>query len=76
MDKTPIDNLREKLKALNIERDSVIMEKGLAARDNNDLRENFAYDYWEQKEKQLTFRIHRLIKEIDEIAKENRKTKS
>lgn len=64
-----LDQLRKKLKALREERDRVILEKGLAGRDNNDLRENFAYDYWEEKERVATTRILNIIKEIEELAK-------
>ena len=37
-----IDNLREKLNELRKLRDNATMEKGLAAEENKDLRENFA----------------------------------
>lgn len=71
MEKTQVDLLREKLVALNREREDIILEKGLAARDNNDLRENFAYDYWSDKERVVTARIHALIREIGDITKQN-----
>ena len=48
------------------------MEKGLTARDNNDLRENAAYDYWCEKEAVATAKILNLIKEIEELAKNGR----
>ncbi len=54
------------------EQDFIIMEKGLTARDNNDLRENAAYDYWCEKEAVATAKILNLIKEIEELAKNGR----
>ena len=75
MEKTQIELLREKLTALNKEREEIILEKGLAARDNNDLRENFAYDYWSEKERVATARIHALSKEIEEIYTSSRSDK-
>ena len=71
MEETPVDQLRKKLKRLQTERDEIILEKGLAARDNNDLRENFAYDYWENKERMLTIRIHKVIQEILDLTKKD-----
>lgn len=69
---TQIDQLRQKLIELNKMRDAAIFEKGQAARENNDLRENFAYDYWCQQEDNYTTRIHELIKEIDLLARQGR----
>ncbi len=64
-----LEELRQKLGALQKEREAAILEKGLQAQDNNDLRENFAYILWEQKEHMLTSKIHNLIREIEHIAK-------
>jgi transcription elongation GreA/GreB family factor len=63
-DKTKIDELREELSKLRKKRDRIILEKGLIARDNNDLRENSTYDYWDQIERNVTSRIYRIIEEI------------
>lgn len=64
-----MDLLREKLSDLRKQRDNAAMEKGLAAEENKDLRENFAYDYWDTQERNITFRIHGIMEEIDELAK-------
>ncbi len=59
-----IENLRQKITELKQELADATFEKGLAADENKDLRENFAYDYWDQKERVLLNRIHGLIREI------------
>jgi transcription elongation GreA/GreB family factor len=66
---TKIDQLRAELVTLRKEREKVTIEKGLIAQDNKDLRENAAYDYWEQKERNITSRIHKIIQEIEERSK-------
>ena len=71
---TKIDQLRAKLISRRKERDKITFEKGMAARDNNDLRENFAYDYWLEKEFVITARILNITKEIEDTAKEQTKT--
>jgi transcription elongation GreA/GreB family factor len=63
------ENLREKIKELKKELEKVTFEKGLIAEENKDLRENSAYDYWDQKETNLIIRIHRIMKEISERLK-------
>jgi hypothetical protein len=65
--KTQIEILREKIHELNKEREHATLQKGLAAEENKDLRENFDYDLWEQKETMLTVRIHNLIREIESL---------
>ncbi len=67
-----LEQLRQKLKELRTEREAITMEKGLVARENNDLRENFAYDYWCEKEHVITTQIHKLMEEIDGIARKNK----
>ena len=69
MTKTKIDELRDKLILLRKQRDAAVLQKGLAARENNDLRENFAYDYWEMQERNLTSRILEITFEIEGLAK-------
>ncbi|RJR27968.1 hypothetical protein C4561_00475 [candidate division WWE3 bacterium] len=64
-----IELLRKQIKELLQEREKATLEKGLAAEDNKDLRENFAYDYWAQKEFALTSKIRKLTAEIDRLAK-------
>jgi hypothetical protein len=61
--------LRKELVRLREERTKATMEKGLAAEDNKDLRENATYDFWEQKEYVLTARIISIMDEIDKLAK-------
>ena len=68
MEETKIDKLRTELINLREERKTVILEKGLAAEENKDLRENSAYDYWFEQEAQVTARILRLTKMIEELA--------
>jgi len=60
-----VDILRKQLIKLQKEREEITLEKGLAARDNNDLRENFAYDYWVSQEELITARIFATLKEIE-----------
>lgn len=71
-----IELLRQKIKELNKERDKAIFEKGLAADENKDLRENFAYDYWFEKEMNISAKISGLIREIERIAKKNSSIKA
>lgn len=59
-----VDELRNKITELKKELTQTTLEKGLSAEDNKDLRENFAYDYWDQKERILLNRIHALMAEI------------
>ena len=61
------ETLRQKLKFLREEREKAMLEKGLAAEDNKDLRENFAYDYWEQQETNISAQIFQITKEIEEL---------
>ena len=78
MEKTKIDNLREELIKLRKERSQIILEKGFAAEENKDLRENSAYDYWFEKEMQITSRIYHItnmIQELSKKSKENKKSK-
>lgn len=70
---TEIDQLRDKLVELRKERDTIMYEKGLAAQDNNDLRENSTYDYWLEKEFNITHRIMTITQEILQRAKESQK---
>lgn len=64
-----IEKLREQIKKLSAEREKAQLEKGFAAEDNKDLRENFAYDYWVSREDLLTAKIGNLIKEIIRLTK-------
>lgn len=68
MEETKIDKLRKELIKLREERIQVILEKGLAAEENKDLRENFAYDYWFEKECGMNARIMCVTQMIDEIS--------
>jgi transcription elongation GreA/GreB family factor len=71
MEETKIDKLRNELIALRKERESIIFEKGLAAEDNKDLRENSTYDYWFEKEILANARITLLIKMIGDLSKKD-----
>ncbi len=57
------------------ERAKVIFEKGLAAEENKDLRENFAYDYWFEKECQMKARIIQVVDMIEEISSKSKPKK-
>ena len=67
--KTKMNLLRKELVELRKEREKITIEKGLIAQDNKDLRENAAYDHWEQKERNVTSRIYKIIQEIEERSK-------
>ena len=69
MQESSIEKLREKIAELKKDLETVTFEKGLAAEDNKDLRENSAYDYWDQKESILIIRIHKIMREITDKAK-------
>ncbi|MBW6441801.1 hypothetical protein K0B04_02730 [Patescibacteria group bacterium] len=73
MKETKIDKLRKELIELRKERDKIIFEKGMAANENKDLRENSAYDYWFEKEMQITSRINHIISMIEEGSKNKKK---
>lgn len=68
MEETKIDKLRNELIHLREERAKIIFEKGLAAEENKDLRENSSYDFWFNKECLMNSRIARIINMIQEIA--------
>ena len=72
MEETKIDKLRNELIKLREERKAVILEKGLAAEENKDLRENFTYDYWFEKEAQATARIAHVTEMIEELSKKDK----
>ena len=75
MEETKIDKLRKELIELRKERDKIIFEKGMAANENKDLRENSAYDYWFEKEMQITSRINHIMSMIEEESKDNKEVK-
>jgi transcription elongation GreA/GreB family factor len=75
MEETKIDKLRNELIKLRKERAEVIFEKGLAAEENKDLRENFAYDYWFEKECQMNARIIQVTNMIEEISEKSKPKK-
>lgn len=75
MEETKIDKLRNELGKLREERMKVIFEKGLAAEENKDLRENFAYDYWFEKECQTNARIMQVVDMIEEISNKSKPKK-
>lgn len=65
-----IKKLREELARLREQREKVVLEKGLIAQDNKDLRENFAYDRLVEREHALTSKINGVISEIYELSKD------
>lgn len=71
-----IEDLRQRIKKLTEEMEVAVFEKGLAAEENKDIRENFAYDYWHEKELSLVARIHKLMKEIKEMSPKKIKPKA
>ena len=68
---TKIEKLREKISQLKKELERATLEKGLAAEENKDLRENSMYDSWEEKETMYTIRIHKMMKEIRDLTPKN-----
>lgn len=70
--KTKLDLLREELAKMRAMRAKYQMEKGLAAEHNKDLRENADYDYWHEREQNMTIRILRLTKEISDLVESRR----
>ncbi|MFC1722293.1 hypothetical protein ACFL0C_01450 [Patescibacteria group bacterium] len=71
---TEIQGLRRVLIKLMKERERVQFEKGQAAEHNKDLRENSDYDYWLQKEMNLTVRIKRVSAEIEVLYSNKKKS--
>lgn len=74
-EKSKVDRLRDDLAELRKKRIKITMEKGFAAEENKDLRENFAYDYWVQQEEVINARIGTVIELIGELTKKNTKPK-
>ncbi|HLD51230.1 hypothetical protein A3K34_01070 [candidate division WWE3 bacterium RIFOXYC1_FULL_40_10] len=64
-EKTKIEELRERIAELQEERKHVILEKGLSAQENNDLRENAQYDFWDRKEHNYNSRIAKLTHDLE-----------
>jgi len=60
--------LRVELRRLRAKRDEIILEKGLAGRDDNDLRENSLYEYLRQQEELYTFLIIKTLQEIKRLS--------
>lgn len=76
MEETKIDKLRKELIKLRRERDKIIFEKGMAAEENKDLRENSVYDYWFEKEMQINSRINHTILMIEDLSPKKKKVSS
>jgi len=74
---TKLEQLQKELADLRKTRQKVILEKGEAAEDNKDLRENGAYIALEEREHYYTSKIHKVIRDLDNLtrkpAKEIRK---
>ncbi|KKS29478.1 MAG: hypothetical protein UV83_C0003G0086 [candidate division WWE3 bacterium GW2011_GWE2_43_18] len=64
-----VDRLRERLTEQRKKLEEASFEKGMAAEENKDLRENFAYDYWVSQEQLITARIFATLKEIEHLTK-------
>jgi len=69
MEETKAETLRHIITKFRKELEKATLEKGLAAEDNKDLRENFAYDYWDDKERMITIRIGKVLKELSDLTK-------
>lgn len=76
MEETKIDKLRNELIKLREERSRIIFEKGMAAEENKDLRENFVYDYWYEKECQVNGRISHIRETIYELSNKDKPSKA
>jgi len=70
---TDIELLRAKLRKLREKKDAIILEKGMAAEDNNDLRENSLYDYLVQQEDMYSSMIVGVLKEIKRLSEKGKK---
>ncbi|KKS07049.1 hypothetical protein A3K01_02950 [candidate division WWE3 bacterium RIFOXYD1_FULL_43_17] len=68
-----VERLRERLSEQRKKLEEASFEKGLAAEENKDLRENFAYDYWVSQEQLVTARIFATLKEIEHLTKKPEK---
>lgn len=68
-----VERLRERLSEQRKKLEEASFEKGLAAEENKDLRENFAYDYWVSQEQLITARIFATLKEIEHLTKKPKK---
>ncbi|KKS31462.1 hypothetical protein A2380_03695 [candidate division WWE3 bacterium RIFOXYB1_FULL_43_24] len=68
-----VERLRERLSEQRKKLEGATFEKGLAAEENKDLRENFAYDYWVSQEQLITARIFATLKEIEHLTKKPEK---
>ena len=68
-----VDRLRERLTEQRKKLEEASFEKGLAAEENKDLRENFAYDYWVSQEELITARIFATLKEIEHLTRKPEK---
>jgi transcription elongation GreA/GreB family factor len=66
---TKLEQLQAELSKFRKERDVIIFEKGLLAEDNKDLRENGAYIAMEEREHYYTAKIHKTIRDIEELTK-------
>jgi hypothetical protein len=74
-DEQILEEIRSEIRKLQKEREIAILEKGLCAQFNNDLRENSQYDYWVDKEYYYSFKIQTLIKKADTIQQKKNKAK-
>lgn len=68
--------LRNDVSKLRAQREQIVLEKGLIAREDGDLRENGAYIALEQKEHALTSKINAILSDIIEISKEHQASKN
>ncbi|MBN1162140.1 30S ribosomal protein S2 [Patescibacteria group bacterium] len=73
--RSKINQLRDQLSELKKKREEVILERGKAAEGNKDLRENAAFDYLDQEERNVASQINMLMKEIGKLAKKEKSDK-
>lgn len=65
-----IESLREDLKKLREKLAEVTLQKGLAAQDDKDLRENANYEYWLNQEYITMGRIRTTMELISKLAQD------
>jgi len=70
---TKLEQLQSELAKLRRERDVVIFEKGMAADDSKDLRENGVYIAMEERENYYTAKIYKTIRETENLTRKPKK---
>lgn len=70
-----VEDLRKKLGELRKKRTYITVQKGFAANQNKDLRENATYDSWFDQELMINAEIAEVIEKIEKLTKTKPKHK-